>query len=229
MRPVFAVLPDDVRFAWCDGDAVFLKAGDYVCVPRRHAVALADAIRGEPVVETGAVLAELREQGLLAWRDEPVFARAPTGIAASDLGDVALCEPAGILDYTHLLIASLCVPLQLVRRRPEAWLRYLPPVASRPRGTPEQLARRFLRLRGFIPASGRCLPASLLLINFLRLSGVAADLVIGVRTHPFEAHCWVETGGKVLNDEIGYCRSFSPIFVWRGAARMDPDPAACGS
>ncbi|BBE32398.1 lasso peptide biosynthesis B2 protein [Sphingosinicella microcystinivorans] len=223
---MFAVLADDVRLAWCDGDAVFLKAGDYICVPRRHAVALADAINGKPIAETGAVLTELREQGLLAWRDERLPPRAAVIVAASDLGDVARREPAGLRDYAHLLIAALYVPLQLIRRRPEAWLRYLPPQALTPRGTPEQLARRFLRLRGLIPASGRCLPASLLLINFLRLGGIAADLVIGVRTHPFEAHCWVETGGKVLNDEICYCRSFSPIFVWRGAARMDPDPAA---
>lgn len=226
MRPVFAVLPDDVCLAWCDGDAVFLKAGDYICVPRRHAAALAGAIRGEPLVETDAVLAELREQGLLAWRDERLPPRAAAIVAASDLGDVALREPAHVRDYAHLLIAALSVPLQLIRRRPEAWLRYLPPTASTPRGKPEQLARRFLQLRGLVPASGRCLPASLLLINFLRLGGVAADLVIGVRTHPFEAHCWVETGGKVLNDEIGYCRSFSPIFVWRSASSVDPDPAA---
>jgi hypothetical protein len=223
---MFAHLPDDVRLAWCDGDAVFLKAGDYICLPRLHARALADAIDGKPVVETSTVLAELCEQGLLVWRGERLPSHETVTMAVSDLGDVTLRESAGARDYAHLLIAALYVPLQLIRRRPEAWLRYLPLPASRPCGTPEQLARRFLRLRGLIPASGRCLPASLLLINFLRLGGVAADLVIGVRTHPFEAHCWVETGGKVLNDEIGYCRSFSPIFVWRGTARVDPDPAA---
>jgi len=59
----------------------------------------------------------------------------------------------------------------------------------------------------------RCLVKSLALTRFLFRSGCPASLVIGVRQDPFTAHCWVQHGGLVLNDEIDQVRKFTPIFV----------------
>lgn len=76
---------------------------------------------------------------------------------------------------------------------------------------PELSARRvagivewFASLRIFIPRTGRCLVQSLLLMHFLRLLRIHSELVFGVRTHPFEAHCWVEWNSYVLNDSIDH-------------------------
>jgi hypothetical protein len=46
-----------------------------------------------------------------------------------------------------------------------------------------------------------CLQRSAAAVCFLRLRGVPAELVIGVRKIPFYAHAWAEVGGTVVNDQ----------------------------
>ncbi|HEV3089034.1 MAG TPA: lasso peptide biosynthesis B2 protein [Candidatus Elarobacter sp.] len=46
-----------------------------------------------------------------------------------------------------------------------------------------------------------CLARSLALFRFLRLAGVPAAHVIGVRRIPFEAHAWVEVDGRPVLDD----------------------------
>ncbi len=45
-----------------------------------------------------------------------------------------------------------------------------------------------------------CLQRSATAACLLRLRGVPAELVIGVRKMPFYAHAWVEVDGRVVND-----------------------------
>lgn len=45
-----------------------------------------------------------------------------------------------------------------------------------------------------------CLQRSAVTTCLLRLRGIPAELVIGVRELPFLAHAWVEVGGEVVND-----------------------------
>lgn len=71
----------------------------------------------------------------------------------------------------------------------------------------------FDALRPFVPWLGRCLPHSLYMREFLALHGIGATLVFGVRTHPFEAHCWVEHEGCVLNDTADHVAWFTPIYA----------------
>lgn len=71
----------------------------------------------------------------------------------------------------------------------------------------------FETLRPFVPRLGRCLPHSLYMREFLRLQGIATTLVFGVRTRPFEAHCWVEHEGCVLNDAADHVAWFTPIYA----------------
>lgn len=54
---------------------------------------------------------------------------------------------------------------------------------------------------------------SLVLIEFLALHDVFPDWVIGVKTLPFTAHSWVQTGRFVLNGNPGYVRGYVPILV----------------
>jgi hypothetical protein len=53
-----------------------------------------------------------------------------------------------------------------------------------------------VRTLRFLPGDTRCLRRSLVLLQLLARRGIAARLVIGVRTRPdFLGHAWVECGG----------------------------------
>lgn len=45
-----------------------------------------------------------------------------------------------------------------------------------------------------------CLPRSLALFRFLRSAGLPVEHCIGVQRFPFQAHAWVEYGGRVVQD-----------------------------
>lgn len=62
-------------------------------------------------------------------------------------------------------------------------------------------------------AQDRCLYDSLALLLFLASEGHRPYWVIGVRTRPFAAHSWLQSGGVVLNDQAEHVRAFSPILV----------------
>jgi hypothetical protein len=55
-----------------------------------------------------------------------------------------------------------------------------------------------------LPTDGRCLMRSLVLLGLLAKRGIAATLVIGVRTEGgFLAHAWLELGGVALLESHG--------------------------
>ncbi len=62
-------------------------------------------------------------------------------------------------------------------------------------------------------ARDKCLGDSLTLINFLAKDGMFPKWVIGVKTNPFRAHSWVQSGGLVLNDLHENVRRYRPILV----------------
>jgi len=64
-----------------------------------------------------------------------------------------------------------------------------------------------------IPGVRLCLANTMLLSAFLRRHGIRATWVFGVRTYPFEAHCWLEWQDIVLNDTPDHVRWFTPIMV----------------
>jgi len=72
----------------------------------------------------------------------------------------------------------------------------------------------FLLLRPlFYAARGRCLFDSLVLVEFLSYYGLYPNLVLGVRTNPFKAHCWVESDGFIFNDNPAITRGYAAILV----------------
>lgn len=60
---------------------------------------------------------------------------------------------------------------------------------------------------------GACLEESFALKYFLSLYGFHPSCVIGVATHPFSAHCWVQEDDIVFNDDPCHVNGFTPIFV----------------
>lgn len=59
----------------------------------------------------------------------------------------------------------------------------------------------------------QCLPRSLALATFLARLGHECDLMFGVATNPFSAHCWVQQQDLVLNDYVEKVAGYTPILV----------------
>jgi hypothetical protein len=82
----------------------------------------------------------------------------------------------------------------------------IPPSVPAPaaRITGLRVANAVERTLAVIPADGTCLKRSLVLIGLLARRGVDSQLVIGVKSgSSFEAHAWVEHGGRPLLDTHG--------------------------
>jgi hypothetical protein len=76
------------------------------------------------------------------------------------------------------------------------------------------LMTAFTRLRPlFYTLRGACLLDSLTLLHFLNPEGIHPEWVFGVKTEPFDAHCWVQYGEVVLNDAPDRVRQYAPILV----------------
>jgi hypothetical protein len=72
----------------------------------------------------------------------------------------------------------------------------------------------FIRLRPLLfGAQDACLYDSLALTRFLSYYGQYPTCVIGVQTSPFAAHCWVQEGAFVFNDDPENVRRFTPILA----------------
>jgi len=76
------------------------------------------------------------------------------------------------------------------------------------------LVTAFARLRPlFYTLRSACLLDSLTLLHFLSAEGIHPDWVFGVKTEPFDAHCWVQQGELLLNDVPDRVRQYSPILI----------------
>lgn len=70
-------------------------------------------------------------------------------------------------------------------------------------------------IRLLVPTPRRCLPAAMITGLFLRARGLETELVFGVRGHPFDAHCWLQRGDVLIDDELDRVRAYKPIAVGR--------------
>jgi hypothetical protein len=71
----------------------------------------------------------------------------------------------------------------------------------------------FTRLMPWVPGQGACLHRAFLLLFMLRRAGADAVWVFGVRTWPFSAHCWVQVGDAVLDDDPERVSRYTPIMA----------------
>jgi len=92
------------------------------------------------------------------------------------------------------------------------------PPMPRPRSaTPEDtLVRRavlFDRWLPWAPGQGVCLYRAFTLRSFLGAAGLSADWVFGVRAWPFGAHCWLQAGDVLLDDDLDRVGLYTPILA----------------
>lgn len=77
----------------------------------------------------------------------------------------------------------------------------------------ETLAAAFDLAGLLLSRADRCLERSLAMRAMLRLFGHRIDLVLGVSTRPFAAHCWVQQDDVLIGDSIERTSFFQPIAV----------------
>jgi hypothetical protein len=73
------------------------------------------------------------------------------------------------------------------------------------------LIAAFKKLRPFYPRQYLCLFDSLALLEYLARYRIFPLLVFGVVADPFQAHCWLQHGNAVLNDEFARVSKYKPI------------------
>jgi len=71
----------------------------------------------------------------------------------------------------------------------------------------------FVRARPYIPIETCCLLDSISMLKILARKRLHANLVFGVTSAPFSAHCWLQEGDLVLNDTVGNAKANTPIRV----------------
>ncbi|UIJ46345.1 lasso peptide biosynthesis B2 protein [Sphingomonas cannabina] len=83
-----------------------------------------------------------------------------------------------------------------------------------------EVSKRLLRTvaafrgaEGIVSALDNCLTRSVAVSGRLLRQGVSTNVVIGVRLGPFNAHCWVQREGYLVNDRFDMVRMFTPILV----------------
>ncbi|MGK6355674.1 lasso peptide biosynthesis B2 protein [Sphingomonas sp. DT-207] len=217
---MFYGIAPHVYLAEVDGDLVLLDArtNAYLCVPRSFSDGLKVALTGSHRFRPSAdLLDELETAGLFGMTDAQPRHAPPRMEAIADLdrlpGARAAATPSRLL---ALACAAALAPARLRIFRPRRWFATAKRWNARAASGQDvsgvhALARLARDARPFFPGLGSCLPGSLYLLGFLHRQGIAARWVFGVRTYPFEAHCWVEHQGVVLNDSLEHVRWYTPI------------------
>lgn len=75
------------------------------------------------------------------------------------------------------------------------------------------LVASFEKILPWLPFQGVCLYRAFLLLRILRWRGHDARWMFGVRTWPFQAHCWLQVGDTVLDDTADRLAGFAPILA----------------
>lgn len=114
--------------------------------------------------------------------------------------------------WAHLHLGSLDRAVARACRRKSKLLRS---VQSTDLEKAREATRVFVHLRTFVyTAHDHCLFDSLTLSDYLQRFGIPTNCVLGVRTLPFGAHCWVQAEKSLLTEtSVEYVADFSPILV----------------
>lgn len=211
-------LRDDVHFCASGDERIFLdlRTDRYFRLPPAADRAFAALARG--CEEPSAGLDALRTAKLLVAPPEGRRAAAtvhpsPTRSLVEEDRDVrlrwaVLPEVLILVLKARRAVLQKQLPRLIGQRRTAAF-----PPHNAQRDPLDALVEAFLQARRIAPVAPNCLYDSLALRQFLLRRSVHVDLVIGVKLHPFGAHCWLQDGTRVLNDTLASARDFTPILV----------------
>jgi len=225
-----------VRASECDGDVILLdlSCNRYLSITRAASEALAHRVEGWPKITPTPqsiglpttqtdITASLIERGILT---ESLYKRPPDG----SIEDAAQTLELGIGSIRPLLGTRRAWKLLTSVAKAKWWMQCRSmkdivqaltirraqqigatsnSIEAMAAGTAVYEALRPL----LFTAREECMLDSLALVTFLATEGLTPHWVVGVKTNPFGAHAWVQSGNTVLNDQHGHVRQFRPILV----------------
>ncbi|WP_062099660.1 lasso peptide biosynthesis B2 protein [Caulobacter sp. CCH5-E12] len=210
-------LPSDIHLVAIDEDVVFLDtaADAYFCltgatemlsIQDDGAIVVSKPEAADPLIEAG-----LLTSTLFRTRAPPP-SRPTVGLSASPRAvsppawvravraNTKAAQAIGELTFQQLLALARS-PVDRSAAEEEADAALLAESA------------RFARMAPWLPKDGVCLLRSLQQLLYLRSLGHRPRWVFGVRTWPFDAHCWLQLGDVVLDDHIEHVQAFTPILA----------------
>jgi hypothetical protein len=165
----------------------------------------------------------LLQQGILTHSPTraPRQTAAPAPDSSMDVRDAVPCTAIGAGRVARFVAAAawaaFILRLRPLRAAVDQVARRSSGLAGPDADHPERLRDAVAAFEALRPlmftARDRCLYDSLTLTRFLAGEGLRSQWVIGVKTQPFAAHSWVQSGAVVLNDLHERVRSFKPILV----------------
>jgi hypothetical protein len=87
------------------------------------------------------------------------------------------------------------------------------PDVARPADTPERVGAAFSRAAVMTNSLNECLAVSIAIVRRAIASGIDAQLVLGVKLRPFQAHAWAQAGPTLISDQFDTVACFTPILV----------------
>lgn len=225
MRIPRATSPDpvhvapDVHLVAVAEDVVLLDARQdrYLCLPGaaasitlsscRRRLGIADPVLRDELVAAGLVATVAPPS--LPWRPPAAPRRSALPdtvetLRAGDLGDIAWAMALLGRHYWRR-------PFLDLTRDAQARANLSNPGVDEP--ALMAIAAAFQRWAPYAPTSAKCLLRAFVLLRLLQRHGHHARWVFGVRTWPFEAHCWLQVGDLVLDDDVERVRTLEPILV----------------
>lgn len=202
-----------------DGVLIFLDLSqdEYVCLEPAHSDAIGRRLGLAPPQpegdgDVGPILEELVEAGLLTSDSRSGKAPLPIEQSATlremsrfDIGAGPRVTARHVAAFLGALLVARAwlglAPIERIVRRVarRRARRPSPPDPERAR----ELTEIYRKLRPlFMSRKDQCLLNSLLLIEFLARFGLYPAWHFGVRIREFSAHCWVQHGDFVYDDDV---------------------------
>jgi transglutaminase-like putative cysteine protease len=212
-------LRDGLSFCSAESRTIILDlhSGRYLAlVDRNHDAFRRWVIERNPSVTDCYQLNKLAERGILAKVENAAIPKPVTTILPTATHDCA--STISPIETIRALIARLLWKSRLRRWPLQRIVVRLEKIAieiEQPKGEASlaSILRAFEFTDLLLGSHDRCLERSLALVATCRKRGLHAEIVVGVQTDPFAAHCWVQRGATVLNEKPDRVRMFMPILV----------------
>ena len=206
-----------VHAARIGGDLVFLDTltDAYFCLAAAAEIIVL-APGGQAQVSQDDVAAQLLEAGLLAFEPAPSVVPVPPRPTISTRLASRAYTPMTLGVVLTTVAATLQVGRRFSRQSFASLLAGPAPLAlalQNPSQALTDAVAQFERLRPWLPLQGECLLRSYHLRTFLRARGLDALWVFGVRTWPFDAHCWLQAGDTALDEDLERLSAYHPIMA----------------
>ncbi|MFC5342938.1 lasso peptide biosynthesis B2 protein (plasmid) [Brevundimonas staleyi] len=197
-----------------------LGTGRYYCVvgPANEAflrvVAAERWLLGDEALLEGFVRIGVLVSATKPIRSSPAVITAACSSALDERGESGRWIPSAFLNQ---MTARASLKLFRLGKIVERIERRRPIVSHHNPAGSEELERSVARacqvVRRLTAAKDQCLTSSIAMLNVLASQRTFPNLVFGIKAAPFEAHCWVQSGTRVLNDTLENIGLYTPIRV----------------